>query len=80
MLSEITSTMMITTANTTQGIFAEKYNVGVAIDNCVNLADDLTSYLAGLDRNEFNESCNNLLNVFLQDYNIWYEVVSTFLK
>lgn len=71
---------MITTANTTQGIFAEKYNVGVAIDNCVNLADDLTSYLAGLDRNEFNESCNNLLNVFLQDYNIWYEVVSTFLK
>lgn len=59
---------MITTANTTQGDYAVKFKVGVALDDCNNLVDDLKSFLQTTNHQEYSTQCDNLLREVLSDY------------
>jgi hypothetical protein len=70
---------MIVTKETTQGDFAEKYNVGVALHNCHNLADELKSFMQQ-DYNAYAERCDKLLLEFLEDQARFEEMVREFTK
>lgn len=71
---------MITTKNTIQGDYVEKFHLGVAIENCENLPFILQSYLDSMDMNKFIENCNNLLRNFLSDYEIWKKTLLVFVS
>lgn len=71
---------MITTANTTQGNYAAKYGVGVAISDCSNLPNDLRDYLASEAYTRFAENANRLLADFIKDYDKFYNMVREFVK
>lgn len=71
---------MLTTANTTQGDYAIKYNIGVALDNCNNLTEVLKVYLDSVDVEHYLENRKILLNDFLLDYNKWENVIKDFVK
>lgn len=69
---------IITTKNTTQGDFAENYNIGVAIENCDNLSAVLKQYIDTIDSNTFSNNCTDLLKAFLHDYDKWAQMLSQF--
>ena len=71
---------MITTANTTQGNYADNYNVGLALENCDNLPEVLSNYLAKMDIQQYLANRKKLLNDFLSDYDEWEKVVKQFIE
>lgn len=58
---------MIVTKNTIQGDLVEKYNLGIAIENCTNLSSMIEEYLRNFDSKRFIKGRNELLNKFLCD-------------
>lgn len=71
---------MIATLNTTQGDYVERYHLGVAIDSCNNLASVLKCYLSSIKEKAFIDSCNQLLRMFLDDYEEWESVLYKFVE
>lgn len=71
---------MITTAHTTQGDYATMYKVGISIENCDNLPNDLNDFMNQLNNTEYAENCNKLLKEFMQDYNRWAITLKNFLN
>lgn len=71
---------MITTAHTTQGDYAEAYKVGVALNDCDNLPNELKNYLHGMDVHLYQENREKLLREFLSDYDKWESVIKQFLE
>lgn len=71
---------MITTAGTTQGDYAVKYNVGIALKDCTNLAEELKCFIEEMDYDEYCKQCNILLNEFIYDYEKFYAVLTNFIK
>lgn len=71
---------MITTANTTQGLYASHYQVGLAIINCSQLDTVLKSFINELDFKSYCNNCNKLLSTFENDYNKFYNELTTFLS
>lgn len=69
---------MIVTKNTTQGDFAEKYKIGIAIENCENLELELRNFLEN-DYSQYRDRCNQLLQSFLQDYETFDKELNRFL-
>lgn len=70
---------MLVTKNTTQGDYAEKYQVGVAVENCNNLTADLEMFLQN-DYYLYAKRCDELLIEFLNDQNEFVEAVKQFVK
>lgn len=70
---------MLVTKHTTQGDYVEKYQVGIAVENCNNLTADLKAFLKN-DYQEYVMRCNMLLKEFLNDQNQFVEAVKQFLK
>lgn len=68
---------MIVTNRSTQGDYAEKYGLGLVLEDCSDLDDKIMEYMAGFDPKAFAERCNALLNEFVLDYENFY---SKFLK
>lgn len=71
---------MITTADTTQGNYASKYKVGIAITDCSNLDNDLKEYIKNVDQKEYTKQCDVLLNEFIADYEKFYNMFCEFIK
>lgn len=71
---------MIVTSDSIQGDFVEKYNLGLSIKNCHNLATKITDYLSLINTNEFTKNCISLLNDFLRDYTIFERTLKNFLS
>lgn len=57
---------MIVTKDTCQGDYAEKYNIGLAINDCDNLTTDLKNFLKQ-DFIAYSKRCDALLLEFLKD-------------
>lgn len=57
---------MIVTQDTTQGDYAEKFGVGVAVKDCSQLNEKLTEFLQA-DFETYKQRCNDLLQNFLKD-------------
>lgn len=71
---------MLVTKNSTQGDYAEQYHVGLAVEDCDNLAEKLKTYLKSLDFNSYCKQCNNLLETFLEDQNKLESQINNFIK
>jgi len=71
---------MIVTANSTQGEFVEKYNLGLSVQNCDNLDKKINTYIKHFLFSEFSESCDLLIEGFLKDYSIFEKALIKFIK
>ncbi len=71
---------MITTANTTQGDFAAKYKLGVALENCNDLVTKLEDFITGNDFVAYSERCNELLTGFIAEQHIFEDKVLKFVS
>lgn len=70
---------MIVTKNTTQGDYAEKYNVGVVVAECSNLGNELRTFMQQ-DYNAYAERCDKLLRDFLKDQERFEKMVRDFIE
>lgn len=70
---------MLVTKGGTQGYYAERYGVGLATDNCDNLTEKIKKYLENLDYSEYEKRCDELLRVFLKDYEVFCDIVNRFI-
>ncbi len=70
---------MIVTKNTIQGDYVEKYNIGIALDDCSNLVNELKTFIEQ-DYKAYCKRCDNLLKTFLQDQKKFVEAVRSFIK
>ena len=71
---------MIVTKGGIQGSFAEKYNVGLVLENCNDLPNKLKKYMESLNFEDYKDRCNLLLEQFVGDYNKLNKIVLDFLK
>ncbi|MDE5783453.1 MAG: capsular biosynthesis protein [Prevotella sp.] len=69
---------MITTANTIQGDYTEKYGVGVAISDTGNLNRQLHDYIKHFNSAQYEYNRRKLLESFLEDYNRFKKAIITF--
>lgn len=70
---------MIVTKNTTQGDYAERCGVGIAVNDCSHLDDIVRSFLCG-NYLAYVSRCNSLLDEFLKDQEIFETAVKKFVK
>lgn len=70
---------MIVTKNTTQGDYAERYGVGLALETTEALADKMQEFLKQ-DYAAYSERCDSLLSEFINDYNEFYGAVKQFVS
>lgn len=71
---------MITTINTIQGDYCLNYSLGIAVDNCKDLSNNLISFLNDIKPSEYEENCNKLLLQFLDDYDRWKSKLLEFIR
>ena len=71
---------MIVTKSSIQGDFVEKYNLGLAINNCSNLAEDIQNFIKKFNYSEFIKNCDHLMTVFLEDYHQFRKHFLSFLR
>lgn len=71
---------MVVTKNTIQGYYAEKYGVGLVVNDCKALVENVHQYLKDLDYNKYNKQCNLLLQTFINDYNIYKQMIFNFIE
>lgn len=71
---------MIVTRNTIQGDYAEKYGVGMVIDNCDELDKKIINYKKTLNYKKYEQNCNILLAVFLEEYTLFERVIKDFVR
>lgn len=71
---------MIVTSHTTQGDYVEEHRLGVALDNCSNLYDELVNFIHTEDYTRYAERCNNLLKSFLRDQDSFEQAVMQFVQ
>ena len=69
---------MIVTRGTTQGNYAERYGVGVAVDDCHDLAERLCDFL-NQDRSAYEQRCDDLLAQFMEDQKRFEAAVAAFV-
>ena len=70
---------MLVTKGTTQGDYAQNYQVGVSVDNCNNLLGDLRSFILQ-DYYSYAQRCNDLLASFLKDQEQFEQAVKKFVS
>lgn len=71
---------MIVTNRSTQGYYVEKYDLGLSVENCSDLANQIKNYLSNLDKEAFIERCNALLSEFIKDYENFSKNLTIFIK
>lgn len=71
---------MIVTKHTIQGDFAEKYGVGLVLENCDHLAENIRNYLQQLDFDEYSRRCDELLSVFVEENKQFEQLLEDFAK
>jgi len=71
---------VIVAANSTQSEYVEKYNLGIAVEDCNNLAEKIEKFEAEIDEIKYIENCNILLNEFVDDYNLFEKKMIDFIQ
>ena len=71
---------MIVTKGTTQGDFVEQYKLGVALNDCETLYDQLLYFIQSEDFSQYALRCNDLLKFFLKDQDSFEKAIQCFVK
>lgn len=71
---------MIVTKNTTQGDFVEQNRLGVALETCDNLVNELSSFISNEDYEAYSQRCNSLLKSFMADQDAFEDAVRSFVN
>jgi hypothetical protein len=71
---------MIVTKGSLEGMYVEKYKLGLVIENCSQLDEQIQAYISDFNQEEFNANCNKLLTLFLADYQIFKQRFIDFLS
>lgn len=71
---------MIVTKGQIQGDYAEKYNVGIAVEDPSQLRSQLKEWVKDLDFDKYQGNCISLLKIFIEDYNTFKNVLRNFLN
>lgn len=71
---------MIVTAGSIQGDYVGKYNLGLSVKNCSDLADMLCSFIANIDKDSFENNCNLLLIRFIKDNELFLRELNKFIQ
>jgi hypothetical protein len=69
---------MIVTANSIQGDYVEKYNLGLSLNDCSELDEKLLLWLQQTDFEKFCLRCNTLLKDFINDNEHLNKVIFSF--
>ena len=71
---------MITTADTTQGDFATNYKIGIALEDCSDLINQLEKFLKENDFASYSKRCNELLSSFIAEQRLFEKRVLDFVS
>ena len=71
---------MITTANTTQGDYATNYKIGIALEDCCDLVNQLNKFQLENDFASYSKRCNELLLSFIEEQRIFESKVFEFVS
>lgn len=69
---------MIVTKHTTQGDFVEQYRLGVALESCENLSQNLKDFLH-MSYAEYANRCNQVLKIFIKEQELFRNLLSRFI-
>ena len=70
---------MIVTRGTTQGDYAERHGVGIAIDSCEGLSGELSKFLS-TDQDAYARRCDALMAEFRKDQERFEAAVIKFIE
>ena len=70
---------MIVTKGTTQGDYAEEFDLGIVIEDCSDLPNRLRNFLES-DYSLYCNRCEQLLNIFLRDQFAFERMVESFIN
>ena len=70
---------MLVTANSIQGDYVEKYNLGLSVDDCIDLDKKIIEYLSSEQVKHIQENSLHLLDLFAKDYHVFEKIVLDFL-
>lgn len=71
---------MIVTKGSVQGDFAEKYQVGIAVNSANQILDEINGWVKNADFTQYQANCKKLLREFLKDYESFKESVFNFTQ
>lgn len=71
---------MIVSNRSTQGDYVEKYQLGLSVEDCLNLPSQIKEFLASYNPEEFANRCDKLLEEFVADYDNFYFKFTEFIK
>ena len=70
---------MLVTANSIQGDYVERYDLGLSVDDCVDLDKKIIDYLSSEHIRHIQENSLYLLDLFVKDYHVFEKIVLNFL-
>lgn len=70
---------MIVASGTVQANYLKEYNVGIVTDTCSGLYNNLKDWLANLDYEDYNQSCESLINRFMSEQKLFEKHVRQFI-
>lgn len=71
---------MITTADTTQGDYAANYKIGIALEDCTDLINQLEKFQKENDFASYSKRCNELLSSFIAEQRLFEKRVLDFVS
>jgi hypothetical protein len=71
---------IIALKDSTQGMYVEKYKLGIVIKSCSNLNEQIQEFVSNFNKDEFNQNCIILLKEFRNNYEIFRNKFIDFLK
>ncbi len=71
---------MITTADTTQGDFAANYKIGIALEDCSDLINQLEVFQKENDFASYAKRCDELLSSFIAEQRLFEKKVLEFVR
>lgn len=71
---------MIVTSGGIQGQYVERYNLGLSIENCVDIDKKLEAYLLSESMDDFAKNAKLILYEFVHDYNVFESKVLEFIR
>lgn len=70
---------MIVTKGTIQGDFAEKYKVGLTLNEYTNLASEIINYLNDLNNSDYDNNCKMLLSKIIEENELFEQKLKNFV-